>query len=194
MNFAITNAIVNGTGVGQPQGLMGAGCKVTVSKEGRRPSNTVLPANILKMWGRCLGDWRTNAVWLINQDVEQQLQQFVMGGTTAATPVYLPPGGLSGALRDLMGRPVITTEACKALSTEGDIILTDLKQYLSVVKTGGVQQEVSIHLWFDQDIVAFKFTTRSAGSPGGTRDHPPERLSHPLFDRHPADPLTRGRN
>jgi hypothetical protein len=34
MNFAITNAIVNGTGVGQPQGLMGAGCKVTVSKEG----------------------------------------------------------------------------------------------------------------------------------------------------------------
>jgi hypothetical protein len=52
----------------------------------------VLPANILKMWGRCFGDWRTNAVWLINQDVEQQLQQFVMGGTTAATPVYLPPG------------------------------------------------------------------------------------------------------
>jgi HK97 family phage major capsid protein len=38
MNFAITNAIINGTGVGQPQGLMGAGCKVTVSKEsGRRP-------------------------------------------------------------------------------------------------------------------------------------------------------------
>jgi HK97 family phage major capsid protein len=126
----------------------------------------VLPANILKMWGRCLGDWRTNAVWLINQDVEQQLQQFVMGGTTAATPVYLPPGGLSGApYATLMGRPVITTEACKALSTEGDIILTDLKQYLSVVKTGGVQQEVSIHLWFDQDIVAFKFTTRVGGQP-----------------------------
>jgi HK97 family phage major capsid protein len=64
-----------------------------------------------------------------------------------------------------MGRPVITTEACKALSTEGDIILTDLKQYLSVVKTGGVQQEVSIHLWFDQDIVAFKFTLRIGGQP-----------------------------
>lgn len=166
MSFAVDNAIINGSGAGQPVGLLNAGCKVTVSKEGSQAANTVLPANILKMWGRCFGQWRTNAVWLINQDVEQQLQQFVLGGTTAATPVYVPPGGLSAApYATLMGRPVIVTEACKALSTEGDIILTDLRQYLSVLKTGGTQQEVSIHLWFDQDLVAFKFTLRVGGQP-----------------------------
>ena len=166
MNFAITNAIINGTGTGQPAGLLTAACKVTVSKEGSQAANTVLPQNVLKMWGRCFGDWRTNAVWLINQDVEQQLQQFVLGGTTAATPVYLPPNGLSASpFATLMGRPVITTEACKALSTEGDIVLTDLRQYVTVVKSGGVQQEMSIHLWFDQDLIAFKFTFRVGGQP-----------------------------
>jgi HK97 family phage major capsid protein len=164
MNFAVTNAIVNGTGAGQPVGLINAGCKVTVSKESGQATGTVQAANIVKMWGRCLGQWRTNGVWLINQDVEQQLQQMTLG--SAGWPAYLPPGGLSNQpYATLMGRPVIVTEACKALSTEGDIILTDLNQYLSVVKTGGVQQEVSIHLWFDQDLVAFKFTLRLGGQP-----------------------------
>jgi HK97 family phage major capsid protein len=164
MNFAITNAIVNGSGAGQPVGLINAGCKVTVSKESGQATGTVQAANIVKMWGRCLGQWRTQGVWLINQDVEQQLQQMTLG--SAGWPAYLPPGGLSNQpYATLMGRPVIVTEACKALSTEGDIILTDLNQYLSVVKTGGVQQEVSIHLWFDQDIVAFKFTLRIGGQP-----------------------------
>lgn len=166
MNFAVTNAIINGTGVGQPAGLLNSTSRVTVSKESGQLTGTVVYQNILKMWGRCLGDWRPNAVWLINQDVEQQLQQMAIGGSSVAFPAYMPPGGLSQTpYATLMGRPVIVTEACKGLTTEGDIILTNLQQYLTVVKTGGVQQEMSIHLWFDQDIVAFKFTLRLGGQP-----------------------------
>lgn len=166
MNFAITNAIVNGSGAGQPLGVLNAGSKVTVSKEAGQATGTVTYPNIVKMWGRCLGDWRKNAVWLINQDVEQQLQQMSLGGSSVAFPAYMPPGGLSGSpYGTLMGRPVIVTEACKGLTTEGDIILTDPKQYVSVVRTGGVSQEVSIHLWFDTDHVAFKFTLRMGGQP-----------------------------
>lgn len=165
MNFAVTNAIVNGSGSGQPAGLINAACKVTVSKEAGQATGTVVSANIIKMWGRCFGDWRKNAVWLINQDVEQQLQQMSVG-TGNTWPAYLPPGGLSASpYATLYGRPVIVTEACKALSTEGDIILTDLNQYVTVVRTGGVSQEMSIHLWFDQDIIAYKFTMRLGGQP-----------------------------
>ncbi|MGE0828950.1 MAG: phage major capsid protein, partial [Hyphomonadaceae bacterium] len=37
--------------------------------------------------------------------------------------------------------------------------------YLSVKKSAGIKAQTSIHLWFDQDITAFKFTLRIGGQP-----------------------------
>lgn len=107
-------------------------------------------------------------MWLINQDIEPQLLTlaFPTTVTTAAVPVYLPPGGLSASPYGmLMGRPVIPTEACQTLGDAGDIILTDLTQYLTAVKTSGIRQDVSMHLWFDYDMTAFRFVMRVAGQP-----------------------------
>ena len=53
----------------------------------------------------------------------------------------------------------------------GDVMLVDLKQYLTVTKIGGgrdgngIKSDVSIHLWFDQNVSAFRFTLRMAGLP-----------------------------
>lgn len=55
------------------------------------------------------------------------------------------------------------SEACQALGTEGDIILTDLRQYLLGTKVGGMRSDVSIHVWFDQGITAFRFSMRVGG-------------------------------
>jgi hypothetical protein len=41
----------------------------------------------------------------------------------------------------------------------------DLLQYLTVTKAGGIKSDVSIHLWFDQNLTAFRFTVRIAGQP-----------------------------
>ena len=35
---------------------------------------TILKENIDKMWARCHSKWRAGAVWLVNQDVEPQLE------------------------------------------------------------------------------------------------------------------------
>ncbi len=162
--YALNDAIVNGTGTGQPLGILNSPAKVTVTKESGQATLTVNAANVVKMWGRCYGPWRSNGIWLMNQDVEQQILQMTLG--SAGWPAYLPPGGLSGAkYGTLLGRPVVLTEACKSLTTEGDIILTDLSQYLAVVKAGGLRQEVSMHVWFDYDMTAFKFTMRMGGQP-----------------------------
>jgi HK97 family phage major capsid protein len=64
-----------------------------------------------------------------------------------------------------MGRPVIPVEACKTLGDKGDIILGDLSKYLTLVKTGGIRADVSIHLWFDYATTAFRFIFRVAGQP-----------------------------
>ncbi|MFO7971573.1 MAG: phage major capsid protein, partial [Desulfobacterales bacterium] len=63
----------------------------------------------------------------------------------------------------LMGRPVIATQACETLGDLGDIFFCDWKQYLSAIRTTGIKTDVSIHLWFDYDTVAFRFVLRVGG-------------------------------
>jgi HK97 family phage major capsid protein len=179
MAAKINTAIVSGTGVGQPLGIIPSGLAVgnsvvQVAKETSQPSATVWFANVNKMYSRMYAPWRRNAVWLINQDIEPQLQSMAfqpsgaasMLPTAASTPAYLPPGGFSQSpYATLLGRPVVPIEACSALGTVGDIIFTDLTQYWALTKAGGIQTDTSIHLYFDQALTAFRFIFRVNGQP-----------------------------
>lgn len=78
---------------------------------------------------------------------------------------YLPPGGLSDRpYATLMGRPMIPVEWCPTLGTQGDIILADLAQYVTISK-GMVETDVSMHLRFDYDEMAFRLIFRIDGQP-----------------------------
>jgi HK97 family phage major capsid protein len=187
IDFKVSNAIVQGTGVGQPLGILKSPALVSVAKESSQTTFTVNFANVSKMYSRLYAPARANAVWLINQDVEQQLNAMGFpsnGATTLQFPVYMPPGGVSGApYATLYGKPVIVTQACNALGYQGDVILTDLKAYLAAQKVGGLRAETSIHLWFDYDQVAFRFILRVAGQPWwnqviSPRDSNAKTLSH----------------
>lgn len=163
----LNEAIVNGDGVQKPMGFLNAACKVTVAGFSGQGAGTVITRNITDMWARSYAPMRRNAVWYINQDVESQLQVLTLPGTSPNFPAYLPPGGLSGApYATLLGRPVMPIEACQALGTEGDIILAIPNQYLIVLKTGnggGMRTDVSMHLYFDTDHLAFRFVMRIGG-------------------------------
>jgi HK97 family phage major capsid protein len=89
------------------------------------------------------------------------------GTGVGAGALYLPPNGLatSSTYGTLLGRPIVVTEACQTVGTEGDIILADLSKYLTVTKAGGVKSDVSMHLWFDQNTTAFRFVMRVNGQP-----------------------------
>lgn len=166
MQFRVNDAIVNGTGAGMPKGILSADALVTQTKESGQAADTIVFANIVNMWSRLYSGCRSNAVWLINQDIEPQLMSLQFPGSGTAVPVYLPPGGLSNSpYGTLMGKPVIPTEACQTLGDAGDIILADLSKYMTATKTGGIRQDVSMHLWFDYDMLAFRFIMRVAGQP-----------------------------
>jgi HK97 family phage major capsid protein len=177
MTSKINTAIVSGSGAGQPLGIIpGYGAVgasvVQVAKETSQPAGTLWFANVNKMWGRMYAPWRGNAIWLVNQDVEPQLEgmAFVGNGITptaaSSTPVYLPPGGIVDApYGRLKGRPVLPIEACSAVGSLGDIILCDLSQYWALTKAGGIQSDTSIHLFFDQALTAFRFIFRVNGQP-----------------------------
>lgn len=169
-DFKVQDAIINGTGVGKPKGILNAASLVSVAKETTSPSqtaDTVAYENIVKMWSRMYAPSRSRSVWLINQDVEPQLDLMAFSRTaTQPVPVYLPAGAASSTpYATLKGRPVIPVQACQTLGDKGDIILADLSQYLTVTKVGGVRSDVSIHLYFDYDMAAFRFILRIAGQP-----------------------------
>jgi HK97 family phage major capsid protein len=168
INFVVSDSILNGTGSGQPLGILNSTPLITVDKELSQDAATVNPFNIVNMWSRLWAPCRQNAVWLIHQDVEPQLHTMTIGSGGPQIVAYLPPGGLSAApFATLMGRPVIPVEWCATLGTVGDIVLADLRHYVTATR-GMLESNMSIHLRFDYDESVFRFIFRLDGAPWWT--------------------------
>jgi HK97 family phage major capsid protein len=165
INFLIGDAIIEGDGSGKPLGILSADCTVSVSKETGQGAATIVTENIAKMWARLHPRSRANAVWFVNNEVEEQFDYLYVAVGTGGVPTYLPPGGIADApYGRLKGRPVIPLEYCSALGTVGDIILADLSAYITGLR-GGVQSAASMHLRFDYAETAFRFLFEIDGRP-----------------------------
>ncbi len=168
MSFEINDKLINGTGAGQPLGVLNSGALVSVAKEGSQAADTINYVNIHKIWSRCYAPSRSKAVWVANQDVEPQLLSLAFdygAGTSNETPIYMPGNNLAGSpFSTLLGRPIIFSQAMKTLGDKGDIMLADWSSYMTVAKAG-LRSEVSIHLHFDQDVTTYKFVMRIGGHP-----------------------------
>lgn len=168
LTYKINDALLNGDGTGKPLGILNSPALVTQAAEGGQGAGTVMYNNITKMWSRMYAPLRRNAVWVINQDIEPQLAALTVPttGTSFSGPAYLPPGGLAASPNGtLMGRPIVYSEAAQGVGTPGDITLVDFSQYLALMKSSGMKQDVSIHLWFDYSVTAFRFSLRIGGTP-----------------------------
>jgi len=160
------DAIYAGTGAGQPLGILNAPCLVSVTAEAGQAAATILTENIINMWARMWPPSRARAVWVINTDILPQLMTLVINVGTGGMPVFMPPNGLVGApYGTIFGRPVVETEQCKTLGTQGDIALCDFGYYLLGQKVTGIQAATSIHLKFNYDETAFRYVMRLDGQP-----------------------------
>jgi HK97 family phage major capsid protein len=158
-------AIVQGTGVGEPQGILNCPSLVTVDKESAQSADTLDFSNIVNQYSRMYAPLRRNAIWICNQDIEPQLFELAWEGTSSSVPAYLPANAplANTPGPTLMGRPVVATQACETLGDLGDLIFAAFSEYLVAMKSEGLKQEISIHLWFDWDVVAYRFIMRLGG-------------------------------
>lgn len=164
-NFLIGDSLVNGTGAGQPLGILLAPSLVSVAKETGQGAATLQTENLTKMFARFFAPNYSNALWLHNQDVLPQLLTLTLGIGAAGVTTYMPPGGLSGApYGTMLGRPLQPTEFNQTLGTQGDVVLADLGQILSISK-GGIMQQTSIHVQFLTQQMALLFTMRLNARP-----------------------------
>lgn len=160
--FKIDDAILNGTGTGMPLGILNSANNALIAQA---PGDTYADS-VIAMWNRMMARNRNNAVWVANQDVETELLKMFMTAGTSGSLVYMPPSGLSGTpYSTLFGRPVLAAEQAAELKQQGDFMLLDLSQYALVERYAGVKQASSMHVRFDYDETAFKFTWRVGGAP-----------------------------
>ncbi len=162
LSFMAVDSLFRGTGAGQPLGILNSGALITQAKESGQTADTIVHENISKMWNRLLAPSRANAVWLINQECEPQLDAMSLaigtGGTLSPLAMeYMTKGTLKG-------RPVMVMEQCAALGDAGDIMLIDPTMYLLATK-GAPQMASSMHVQFLYDEMTFRITYRLDGQP-----------------------------
>lgn len=163
IRYKIEDAIVQGDGVGKPLGWINSGSLVTVDKESGQTADTIVAANVVKMLSRLLMTAGGSPIWMINQDVLPQLMTMTLGDQ----PIWTPPStGFVGAPGGfLFGRPVVFSEYCQTLGDVGDIQLIDPRGYYAATRSGGIDFAASMHLYFDYDVQAFRWTFRIGGQP-----------------------------
>lgn len=158
----LINERLNGTGVGEFQGAIGAACTVSVSKETGQAAATIVKENLDKMAARCYGFEK--AVWLANHNTRPQLSGIFQSAGTGgfAVPYFSFDPNTGRAF--LLGRPLIFTEFCKTVGTVGDLVLGNWSEYLEGIYQP-LQSAESIHVRFVNHERAFKFWLRNAGVP-----------------------------
>ena len=172
INFKINDGIINGTGAGQPAGILSSAALISITKANGQDNDSVVGENIINMWARLFVTNPSSVVWLINQDTLPELMTMSIPGQSEAGanqatwgfPLWVPPRGES-PFSTLLGRPVIVTQACQTLGDVGDVILADMSQYMTVIKSGGMRTDSSIHFYFDSGHTAFRVTMRIGGAP-----------------------------
>ena len=156
------DAIINGSGSGQPLGWMNSPAQIVVAKETGQAADTLNATNILKMFSRHLVVPGDKPFWLANQDIVPQLATMTIGDQ----PIWMPPNGLMDAPGGmLLGRPIKFSEHAKTLGDKGDLQLISGKGYYSLRRDGAAKFARSIHLWFDYGMEAFRWTFRFGGQP-----------------------------
>ena len=160
----LEEAVISGTGVGKPLGILEGTGLVSIAKEANQVADTVVWENISKMYNRALDkDQIAKYVWLTHPDVAAQFDFLSFPVGVGGVPVYLGASSV-GSVASLKGRPVIETDQCSALGDKGDLIFVDLSDYMLITK-GGVQADTSIHVQFLQAENAFRFIFRANGMP-----------------------------
>jgi HK97 family phage major capsid protein len=159
----LENCIISaaGTGVGKPLSFLKGGSLVTVAKETAQANGTIVWENIVKMYNRALD--KSKGIWLCHPDASEQLDFLSFPIGTGGVPVYLP-AAIAGSISTLKGRPVIESDHCSALGSLGDFNFVDLSQYM-LIKKGGIQSDVSMHVQFLTGQNAFRFIFRANGMP-----------------------------
>jgi HK97 family phage major capsid protein len=163
-------AFINGTGAGQPLGVINGPSTITVAKESAQAANTLLLQNLANMVGRLLPASFARSVWFVHPTLIPLLYQMSYTTKNVAGSENVGGGHVQAVGHDsagnltIFGRPALVTDACSVLSAKGDIVLCDPMRYLITMRSD-VRLARDASAYFGSDEVAFRLTLRLDGTP-----------------------------
>lgn len=136
LGYGIDRYCIAGSGAGCPQGILKAPCKIQITKESGQRADSVIYANLKKMFARQLNPG--DAVWLFNNTaIPDLLEQSVAVGTGGN---FVPLLNEKNGEFTIFGRPVYFHPAMPSLGDADDCAFVDFNFYGL-----GLRQEV----WID---------------------------------------------
>jgi HK97 family phage major capsid protein len=165
--FKLEDAIVNGSGSGQPLGVLNAPATITIAKQSGQQAGTVNSQNVQDMlaafWTRSYNS--DGSVWLYNQALLPQLASLAtLVGTAGSESKLFQWATAADDYDRLAGFPALQSEHCAYPGTPGDLILADFSRYILPMRER-FRAEVSIHVLFLSNQSTFKFICRVGGQP-----------------------------
>jgi len=161
MAQAITRACIRGTGAGMPQGVFNAVCEIERAKETGQAADVITTRNLYDMLARLYSpDGRVGeGTWYANKTTMPTLGELTIGVGTGGTALFLDRIQDPAVWR-LLGMEIEFNTMMSAVGDNGDIGLFDWSQYMiGQWGSGGVEEDMSIHLYFDTNKTAFRFVT-----------------------------------
>ena len=153
-------AFISGSGAGQPLGLVNSSCKVEVAKETGQSNYTIVLENLNKMLASLYMGGFLNSVWIVSQTALPQLLTLALSvGTGGSASLVMTE---QDGQYKIYGRPVVFSEHMEEVGSAGDIMLTDLSQYIVGLKEE-MRVDLSQHVFFETDELAMRLISRLDG-------------------------------
>ena len=155
------DAFLVGTGAGQPLGIQNCNATINVL---RNTANRVMIEDLAEMYRQMLPTSHSNAFWVINPTVIDDLIELGSGNAADASGKNLVwiDRVQDGLLWKIFGRPVLISEKMQAKGTAGDIGYYDFRYYL-IGDRQPITIDVSTHVAFATDETCWRFVLRVAG-------------------------------
>ena len=120
----IENCILQGTGAGQPLGIIGCAAEIVITRTG---AAAVEYADMTAMLSRArLGSGR-DFIWVISQTV---LDQLLTDEDTGGSVIWHPDATTSPFPGRYLGIPIFVNSGSPVLGAKGDVILVNLNDYV----------------------------------------------------------------
>ena len=159
-SWFVDDALLNGSGVGQPSGILTDSACIEVAIEGGQDPDTIVVENLQKMFCRLHPSCIPNSVWIASVTTIPQLLSLSIPIGLAGDHVKVMSE--TDGKFSMFSRPVLFSEKMASLGDKGDIALIDPTQY-----SVGLRSELSIeksgHIYFLSDQTAYRALIRLDG-------------------------------
>jgi HK97 family phage major capsid protein len=160
IGWGLDDALLSGTGVGQPLGILRDPALITVAKEPGQGAGTILYENITSMFARLHPNAMRGATWIASSTTIPQLLSLYIGTGTSGT--IMPAVKEADGNFTLLGMPVLFTEKLPTLGTKGDILLVNFSNYVVGMRKEVVLEKSNAPGW-GRDVLSYRVLLRADG-------------------------------